>query len=116
MAILNSKRSLIAGILAAIGASVCCVGPLVLLVLGIGGAWVGTLTAFEPFRPYLMAATFAFLAVAFYRLYLAPQTCTPGTPCADTDIRKRQRVIFWITSVLIVCLLALPSVAPLFLL
>ena len=116
MAILNSKRSLIAGILAAIGASVCCVGPLVLLLLGIGGAWVGTLTAFEPFRPYLMAATFAFRAVAFYRLYLVPQVCKPGTPCADPDIRKRQRVIFWTASVLIVCLLAVPYVAPIFLL
>ena len=116
MAILNSKRSLIAGILAAIGASVCCVGPLVLLLLGVGGAWVGTLTMFEPIRPYLMAATFAFLAVAFYRLYLAPQVCKPDTPCADPSIRKRQRVIFWTASVLIVVLLALPSVAPMFLL
>jgi copper chaperone CopZ len=26
--------------LAAIGASVCCVGPLLLLMLGIGGAWI----------------------------------------------------------------------------
>ena len=116
MAILSSKQSLIAGILAAIGASVCCVGPLILLLLGIGGAWVGTLTTFEPVRPYLMAATFAFLAVAFYRLYLAPQVCKPNTPCADQGTQKRQRVIFWTASVLIVCLLALPSVAPMFLL
>ncbi|HZE91048.1 MAG TPA: mercuric transporter MerT family protein, partial [Rhizobacter sp.] len=34
------KSSLVAGVLAAIGASVCCVGPLVLLMLGIGGAWI----------------------------------------------------------------------------
>ena len=31
---------LIAEILAAIGASVCCVGPLVLLALGVSGAWI----------------------------------------------------------------------------
>ena len=41
MAALNANTSLVAGILAGIGASVCCVGPLVLLALGIGGAWIG---------------------------------------------------------------------------
>lgn len=51
MAQLTGKGSLIAGVLAAIGASVCCVGPLVLLALGIGGTWVSKLTAMEPYRP-----------------------------------------------------------------
>lgn len=116
MAILNSKGSLIAGVLAAVGASVCCVGPLLLLTLGIGGAWVGTLTAFEPFRPCLMVITLVFLAIAFHRLYLAPQVCEAGTACVDPLIRKRQRIIFWTASVLIIGLLAVPTVAPIFLL
>ena len=51
MTTFNVKGSLFAGVLAAIGASVCCVGPLVLLMLGIGGAWVANLTAVEPLRP-----------------------------------------------------------------
>lgn len=116
MAILNSKGSLVGGILAAVGASVCCVGPLLLLTLGIGGAWVGTLTAFEPFRPWLMVAAFGFLAFAFRSLYLVPQVCEQGTPCAAPRTRKLQRIIFWTASVLIVGLLALPTVAPIFLL
>ncbi|SAL06740.1 putative mercuric transport protein [Caballeronia arationis] len=40
MAQLTGKGSLITGVLAAIGASVCCVAPLVLLALGIGGMWM----------------------------------------------------------------------------
>jgi hypothetical protein len=47
----NPKRGnsfLIAGILSAIGASICCVGPLLLLALGVSGAWIGSLTALEP--------------------------------------------------------------------
>ena len=116
MAILNSKGSLIAGVLAAVGASGCCVAPLLLLSLGIGGAWVGSLTAFEPYRPCLMVVTFVFLAIAFHRLYLAPQVCEPGTTCADPLTRKRQRIIFWTSSVLVVGLLAVPTVAPIFLL
>ena len=51
IAALNAKGSLVAGVAAAIGASVCCLGPLVLLMLGIGGAWIGNLAAFEPYRP-----------------------------------------------------------------
>jgi mercuric ion transport protein len=45
MAQLNAKGSLLAGVIAGIGASVCCVGPLVLLGFGISGAWIGNLTA-----------------------------------------------------------------------
>ncbi|MGH8032003.1 MAG: mercuric transporter MerT family protein, partial [Luteimonas sp.] len=45
MASWNGKQNLVAGVLAAMGASVCCVAPFVLLSLGIGGAWVGNLTA-----------------------------------------------------------------------
>lgn len=51
VAALNAKGSLVAGVMSAIAASVCCVGPLLLLALGIGGAWIGNLTALEPLSP-----------------------------------------------------------------
>ncbi len=41
---------------ATIGASLCCIGPLVLLSLGIGGAWVSSLTALTPYRPYFIGS------------------------------------------------------------
>ena len=111
---LTGKGSLIAGALAAIGASVCCVGPLVLLALGIGGTWIGSLTAMEPFRPVFIIMTLVFLGLAFRKLYLVPQVCVPGTPCANPDTCRRQRVIFWIVTALLVGLLAVPWLAPLF--
>ena len=61
MAQLTERTSLIASAVAAVGASVCCVGPLVLLMLGISGSWIGSLTAIEPFRPYLIGLTLLFL-------------------------------------------------------
>jgi len=114
VAVLNANKSLLAGILAAIGASVCCVGPLVLLALGIGGAWIGNLTAFEPYRPLFIGLTLLFLGLAFRKLYLVPQTCAPSTPCADPQTPKRQRLIFWSVAVLLLGLLAVPWFAPQF--
>jgi len=111
---LTGKGSLIAGVLAAISASVCCVGPLVLLALGIGGSWISSLTAMEPYRPVFIGMTLLFLWMAFRKLYLVPQVCTPGTPCADPSTRQRQRLTFWIVAVLLLALLVLPRFALLF--
>lgn len=108
----NFRGSLFGGVLAAVGASVCCVGPLVLLTMGIGGAWIATLTAWEPMRPWLMVATLLFLGLAFRRLYLQPQVCEPGAACAEPAVLKRQRLIFWAVALLLLALLALPSMAP----
>lgn len=109
------KNSLVAGVLAAIGASACCVGPLVLLTLGVGGAWIANLTALEPLRAWLIAATLAFLALAFRRLYLQPQVCEPGAVCVEPIVLKRQRLIFWVVAVALLALLSVPWLAPFFL-
>jgi mercuric ion transport protein len=107
--------SLVAGVMAAIGASVCCVGPLVLLMLGIGGAWVANLTAMEPLRPWFIAATLLFLGLAFRRLYLQPQVCEPGALCAEPVVLKRQRRLFWVVALVLLALLSVPWLAPYFL-
>jgi mercuric ion transport protein len=114
LATLNTKTSLVAGVLAAIVASVCCVGPLVLLGLGVGGAWIGNLTAFEPYRPIFIALTLVFLCLAFRKLYLVPQACAPGTVCADPQTLRRQRRLFWSVAIVLLCLVAVPWVTPLF--
>ena len=51
--------AIVAASLAAIGASVCCVVPLVLVLLGISGAWIANLTALDAWRPWFSAATLA---------------------------------------------------------
>ncbi|MCS6302706.1 MAG: mercury transporter MerT [Nitrospira sp.] len=108
----NGKGTLIASVLTAVGASVCCVAPLVLLALGISGAWISTLTALEPLRPVFIGLTLLFLGLSFRKLYLNPQACVPSTPCAEPRTVKRQRSMFWVITVLVLILLSVPWVAP----
>lgn len=56
------------GLLGAVLASSCCILPLVLVVLGIGGAWIGTLTALEPYQPYFLATTAVCLGVGYWQV------------------------------------------------
>lgn len=114
MAKLDVRNSLSLAILATVGASVCCVAPLVLLMLGIGGAWIGNLTAMEPYRPVFIGVAFVFIWMAFRKLYLVPADCAPGTSCANPAVLKRQRLIFWIVTVFMLGLLAVPTLAPFF--
>jgi len=100
--------SVVTASLAAIGASLCCIGPLVLLSLGIGGAWISSLTALEPYRPIFIAITLLFLFMAFRKLYLLPRQCAPDAACAIPSTLRNQRIIFWIVSVVLIALLTFP--------
>ena len=107
----SNQRSLVAAIVASVGASLCCVGPLVLLTLGIGGSWISTLTALEPIRPFFIGITFVFIYLAFRKLYLLPLSCDVDKPCARPETRRNQRLLFWLFSSLIIALLAFPYYA-----
>lgn len=111
----KERRTIIGVIVAAIAASVCCVGPLVLLALGIGGAWVGNLTAIEPFRPYLMGLTFIILGYAFYKIYRKPKAeeCALGSYCANPKSDRINKITLWISTVFVILLLSFPYITPL---
>jgi len=106
--------SLLAGVAAAVGASACCAGPLLLVMLGVGGAWGSRLVALEPLQPYLVAAALLFFALAWRRLYRPPQACAPEQPCATPPVRRRQRIVFWAVAGLAAASMTLPLYAPLF--
>jgi mercuric ion transport protein len=104
----------IGAVLAAIGASVCCVGPLLLISLGIGGAWMSTLTSMETVRPFFLVLTLIFIGLGYRKLYLIPDSCEESKACASSEVKRKQRMIFWIGSALILMLLAFPWYAPFF--
>ncbi|NOZ03223.1 MAG: mercury transporter MerT [FCB group bacterium] len=106
----TSRKGLVGAVLTAIVASICCLGPLVLIGLGVGGAWVSNLTAMEPLRPYLMVLTVAFLAYAFYGVYRKPKMkdCKPGSYCADPRSERINKILLWVVTVIVLGLLAVP--------
>ena len=104
----------IGAVLAAIGASACCVGPLVLLSLGISGAWVSTLTSLEAVRPVFIVLTLVLIGLGYRKLYLIPSNCKEGDACELSDVQKNQKIIFWVVSALILLLLAFPWYVPYF--
>jgi mercuric ion transport protein len=110
----GTKGSLVAGVVAALGASACCAGPLILLLLGVGGGWASHLIAFEPYSPYLTGLTVLFIAAAFYNLYMRRRECAPGDACATDRVVKNQRILFWVVAISVLLLLTFPLYAPLF--
>ncbi len=106
--------SLAAGGLAAILASTCCLGPLALVSLGLGGAWVSNLTALEPFRPWFLGAALVALFFAWRRLFRPAVACQPGEVCAVPVTRRAYQLIFWVVAALVGVGIGFPYVAPLF--
>lgn len=107
------KRSLratlpsVGGVFAAAGSALCCAGPVVAVSLGVSGAG---LSAFEPWRPYMLGATAIFLVAGFVMLDREERaSCVPGKPCADEAVRKRMRVTLWAATVLAVGLATFPT-------
>ena len=109
----TATKQLWASVLAAIIGSLCCVAPLVLLTLGISGAWISQLTALEPYRPIFIGITLVFMGLAFRQLYIAPARCAPGEACANPRLQRRQRQVFWAVVVGLTALIAFPWYAPL---
>lgn len=110
----SPKGSLITAIIGTLLASLCCVAPLVLLMLGIGGVWVSTLTQLEFLRPIGIITTIVFLGIAYYKLYITPKKCAIDKPCAKPANLKMYRILFWVITIILVTLMAFPWYAFLF--
>jgi mercuric ion transport protein len=108
----DGRGALAAGGLAALLASACCLGPLVLLSLGIGGTWIANLTALEPYRPYFLAVAVLALAFAARRIFRPAAECEPDEVCAVPQVRTGYKLMFGAVSLLVLVGFAYPYIAP----
>lgn len=110
----TGSSALFVGGVAAILASTCCLGPLILVALGLSGAWIGNLTRLEPYRPFFIVVAIVALFLAGRRIFRSAQACKPGAVCAVPRTRRLYKIVFGIVSVLVVVALIYPYVAKFF--
>ena len=113
----DRKKNLFAagGVIGAVLASTCCIGPLVLLTLGISGAWISNLTALEPYKPYFAAVALVFIGLGFRQVYFkARPACVEGTYCAKPESSRITKTALWLATLLVILALTINWWAPLF--
>lgn len=110
----DGRGALAIGSLAAVLASTCCLGPLVLVMLGVSGAWIGNLTALEPYRPAFIGVALTALFFAWRRIFRPARECPDGEICATSQTRRGYKVLFWVVVMLVVLALGFPYLMPLF--
>ena len=110
----GGRGALLTGGLAAILASTCCLGPLVLITLGISGAWIGNLTLLEPYRPLFIGAAVVALFFAYRSIWRPVASCEPGQVCARPEVKRSYKTLFWMVVVLVIVALGFPLIAPWF--
>jgi mercuric ion transport protein len=104
------------GLLGALAASSCCILPLVLFALGIGGAWIGNLTRLAPYQPYVIAATLGFLGAGYWMVYRAPRrACADGGVCARPLPNQFVKGALLVATILVAAALGFDLLAPLLL-
>ena len=84
------------GGLAAILASTCCLGPLVLIT------------------PLFIGAAVVALFFAYRRIWRPATDCAPGQVCALPSVNRGYKVLFWIVVALVILALGFPLIAPWF--
>ena len=110
-----SIASVTSAVVAAFLASLCCLGPLVFALLGIGGA--GLLVKFEPYRPYFIVLTASLLGAGFYFTYRKPKLAQnagcvdDACGCEYPRTNRLGKVMLWIATVVILGFLGFPYLA-----
>ena len=64
---LGTAATVSGAVAAAFAAAACCIGPLIVAVLGVGGA--GAMVALAPYRPYFLGATVVMLGLGVFMVY-----------------------------------------------
>lgn len=111
----GKRGSLAAAGISGLLASLCCVGPLVLVSLGIGGAAAGILVQFSPLRPVFVGIALAALGFAAWRIFRRPAAaCESGVVCTPLHAR-RYKIAFWIVAAFVLISVTSPYFLPLIL-
>lgn len=109
----SGKTGLLAtgGLLAALGVGSCCVLPVALMSVGLGGAWLSNLYALSSYQPVFIVLSLGFLGTGFYYVYRKPKSACDTDALCDTPRSNRfVKDMLWCALVLVLAGLAFPYV------
>lgn len=103
------------GIIGAVLASSCCIVPLLLVTVGVSGAWIGSLTALEPYKPYFAASALVLIGLGFWHAYAKRKpACEDASYCARPESSHLTKIALWLVTVLVILAMTVVWWAPLF--
>jgi len=107
---LKERTALGGAVVAALAASLCCIGPLLFVLFGVGA--FGAATYFETARPYLMAVAVLLLALAYYWTYFRrAAACAPGESCETKPVNRAGRIGLWCATFAVILFSITPYLA-----
>ncbi|MGE5650975.1 mercuric transporter MerT family protein [Noviherbaspirillum sp. UKPF54] len=109
-----SARLMAVGVVSALIASSCCVLPLVLVLAGITGAWMTTLTSLRPVTPVFTVLALLALGWAGVLLFRPAGSCSVADGGACETTRPVARLVFLGCAAFVGLLLLFPLLAPIF--
>jgi mercuric ion transport protein len=105
----NIRVTAIGSLLSAFLASLCCAGPLMLGVIGVGaGAISSYVKTLVPYRPIFIALTFLLLAGGFISLYRRKEACSTDPAC-PASATKALKIALWAATIAAIILILLPD-------
>jgi len=105
----NVKTSLTSGVLASIAASLCCLVPFILLMVGISGAWISNLVALEPYSPIFVTIALVALFFAYRGIFTTKNYChTDAKLCAIPSVNRLYKIAFFIVALLVLSSIVAP--------
>ena len=105
----------VGGILSALGAASCCVVPFALFLAGVSGAWIGNLTALEPYQPIFAGISLAFVGYGAWRLRRKREIACADGYCATPQSDRIAKIGLWTAATLVVLAVGFPYAARYFL-
>ena len=108
---LKEKTVLGGAIVAAFAASLCCIAPLLFVLLGMGS--LGMAAIFEPFRPYLLGGAVLLLGLAYYWIYFKnekAEACAPGEACETKPANRASRFGLWFATFAVILFALTPYI------
>lgn len=109
----GTKVAAAGSILGALAMTSCCILPLVLVSLGVGGVWIAQLTALYAYKWYTFSIASTFIGYGFWTVHRAETVaCDQGTACARPVNRRVMKASLWLATAVTLIAIIFPYITP----